>query len=86
MAIEAPNSSPEWYSNPHFDSIYTAIWKILLVKSVYRREKKKSKKVGSYRTVPNHFSDWGVFDSFDELFHKLNSGEGCGIFPAPSFS
>jgi len=48
MAIEAPNSMARYYTDPHFDSIYTSIWKFSRAQLPRRREKKKSKKVGSY--------------------------------------
>ena len=86
MAIEGPNSMARYYGNPHFDSIYTSIWKIILVKSLYRRQKKKSKKVGSYRTGPNHFSDWGVFDNSGAPFHRLSNDAEPVIFHGLAFS
>ena len=40
----------------------------------------------NFSRLRNLGHDVDVFDNFYEPFHRLNSGEGCGIFPAPSFS
>jgi hypothetical protein len=48
MDTEGPNSMDRYYTNLDFEGIYTSIWKINQEEFGYRRQKKKSEKVGSY--------------------------------------